>query len=117
MDAPHDLKLVFGWLAHPALLDGAQHEELVRLAKAGNFGAQPGNCHRDIMASFCNDVSICEPHEVEVRVIHPKTSKEEPGFASHDVPPPGHVLPLQVCYRIQLGKAGAFLACSRSDRG
>ena len=33
-------------IAHLALQDGAQHNDLVALARTGNWGAQPGNAHR-----------------------------------------------------------------------
>ena len=36
-------------LANLALQDGADHPELVKLAQCGNWGAQPGNCHRQIL--------------------------------------------------------------------
>ena len=37
------------WLAWQAVLDGAQHDELVSMAKTGAYGSCPGNCHRDLI--------------------------------------------------------------------
>lgn len=64
-------------LAHLALLDGANHDELVALAKAGNFGEQPGNISRDIMTKFCKQVSLNDPTTVKVLGVGPKSSTEE----------------------------------------
>ena len=33
------------WLAESAILDGAQHEELFKIAKCGSHGLHPGNIH------------------------------------------------------------------------
>ena len=63
-------------LAHLALLDGATHPELAALAKAGNYGEQPGNVHKAIVATFCKKVDF-QSHEVIVPCIDPKTSLEE----------------------------------------
>ena len=41
-------------LAHLAIQDGAKGEDLHCMAKAGDWGGRPGNCHRDIMARFCH---------------------------------------------------------------
>ena len=61
-------KLLFHWahgalsavaiqeIAHLAVLDGARHPELVKLAQAGNFGEFTGNIHREIVTSFCKNV-------------------------------------------------------------
>jgi len=62
-------------LADCALQDGASHEDLVALAQTGNWGAQPGNCHKQILHHFCANVKICDGYEVEVPCIDPKTSK------------------------------------------
>ena len=63
-------------LAHLALLDGASHAELYALAKAGQFGENHGNAHRDIMAEFAKGLAI-ESNEVTVPCIDPKTSEKE----------------------------------------
>ena len=43
--------LVQEW-AHVATLDGALHDELAALAKAGTVGEHKCNSHRDIMSTF-----------------------------------------------------------------
>ena len=63
-------------LAASAIQDGAQHQDLVAIAQTGNWGSQPGNCHRQIMNHFCSNVQIADPYEVEVPCKDPKTSKE-----------------------------------------
>ena len=62
-------------LAEAAMLDGAAHEELADLAKAGHYGEVAGNCHRDILARFVKHNSIPEPLEIEVPVLDPKSLK------------------------------------------
>lgn len=57
------------WLrefADCAIQDGASNDDLVALAQTGNWGAQPGNCHKQILNHFCANVKICEGYEVEV---------------------------------------------------
>ena len=63
-------------IAKLAMLDGAEHEDLVALAKCGNHGQHPGNCHRDFMLAFCKDIAIADAHKVTVPCIDPKTNKE-----------------------------------------
>ena len=63
-------------LADCAIQDGAQHRDLVAIAQTGNWGAQPGNVHKQIMGHFCSNVLIAEPHDVQVPCTHPKTSKD-----------------------------------------
>lgn len=53
------------WLAESALLDGAQHDELVKIAKCGSHGLHPGNIHRDLMATFCKGLDMPTPFELE----------------------------------------------------
>ena len=65
-------------LAYFATLDGAAHTELVTLAKAGNFGGQPGNAHRDIMRAFVGSTALHSAWEEKVPALDPKTGKEEP---------------------------------------
>ena len=54
------------WLAECALLDGAQHDDLVSIAKCGSHGVHPGNIHRDLMATFCKGIDLPEGFAVEV---------------------------------------------------
>jgi hypothetical protein len=63
-------------IAHLAILDGAKHDELAALAKAGNYGEITGNVHRDVVATFCKDVAF-EPLEIIVPCIDPKTSQQQ----------------------------------------
>ena len=62
-------------LAALAMQDGARGEDLFSLARTGDYGQCPGNCHRDIMAKFCHDVIPPQPYHVKVGCIDPKTSK------------------------------------------
>ena len=63
-------------LAHLALQDGAQHQDLLRLAMAGHWGQHQGNCHRDFMR-FCGQVAFPHPVPVKVKAIDNKTSLEK----------------------------------------
>ena len=72
-------------IAHLALLDGASHPELLALAKAGNFGGNKGNIHRDIMATFAKGINI-EAHEVSTKCLDPKSSLVEHTTASIFLP-------------------------------
>ena len=62
-------------LAHLAIQDGAKGEDLHCMAKAGDWGGRPGNCHRDIMARFCHHVTLPQPVNIQVGCIDPKTSQ------------------------------------------
>ena len=48
-------------LSRLANLDGCTHPEIALLASAGNYGEQPGNCHRALLRSFCRKVFVAEP--------------------------------------------------------
>ena len=63
-------------LADCAIQDGAQHTDLLAIAQTGNWGAQPGNVHRQILNHFCSNVQLAASHDVEVPCTHPKTSKD-----------------------------------------
>ena len=63
-------------LADCAIQDGAQHRDLASIAQTGNWGAKPGNVHKQIVGHFCSNVLIAEPHDVQVPCTHPKTSKD-----------------------------------------
>lgn len=73
-------------IADLAMQDGASHEDLVALAKAGSWGLHPANCHRQIMGHFCSDVQICQSFEVPVECVDSKTSKESVVDASIFLP-------------------------------
>jgi len=62
-------------LAHMAVLDGARHEELGALASAGEWGTHSGNCHRDISARFCKDISLPQACIVETEAVDPKNKQ------------------------------------------
>ena len=62
-------------LSNLATLDGCSHPEVATLGAAGNFGEQPGNCHRALVRSFCNQLSVPEPGLVTCKCFDPKTSK------------------------------------------
>ena len=63
-------------LADCAIQDGAQHTDLAAIAQTGNWGAQPGNVHEQLLGHFCSNVQLAESIEVEVPCIRPKTSKD-----------------------------------------
>ena len=65
-------------LADCAIQDGAQHTDLVASAQTGNWGAQPGNVHRQIPNHFCSmcNLLLAASHDVEAPCTHPKTSKD-----------------------------------------
>ena len=63
------------WLIAP-IQDGAIHEDLVAIAQTGNWGAQPGNAHRQLVNHFCSNVKIAESFDVWVPCTHPKTNKD-----------------------------------------
>ena len=69
-------------LAHGAILDGAEHEELIALGKSGNWGTHKGSCHRDIMAYFCPKLTLCDSWDIQVPCLDPKTGKETHADAS-----------------------------------
>ena len=62
-------------LADLAIKDGAQHDELGKIAKCGNFGLQPGNVHKQLMHTFCRKVELTPSHEVLVPCKDPKVAK------------------------------------------
>ena len=69
-------------LAHAAILDGAEHEELIALGKSGNWGTHKGSCHRDIMTYFCPQLTLCDSWDIQVPCLNPKTGKETHADAS-----------------------------------
>lgn len=74
------------WLAESAMLDGAEHEELFTIAKCGSHGKHPGNIHRDLMASFCKELSMPDPCDVQVPCKNPKSLKKDVEFAACFLP-------------------------------
>ena len=73
-------------LAHLSQLGGTSHEEVSTLAKAGNYGSNPGNVHKAIMQAFLPNVGIPPGFDVEVPCIDPKTSKDTEATASIFLP-------------------------------
>ena len=74
------------WLAWQAVLDGAQHEELLSMGKTGAYGSCPGNCHRDLMARFCKDLPLTKGDVVSVPAVDPKTGTTGPVDATVFLP-------------------------------
>ncbi len=58
-------------LAHAALLDGLQHEEIAQLASLGATGAWMGNVGRDLMRRVSKDVPLPEPTMLSVPCMDP----------------------------------------------
>lgn len=69
-------------LAQAAILDGAENAELADLASIGAHGAQPGNCHRDLMTKFCGEIALSEADRIDTWLKDPKTGKTEKGPAA-----------------------------------
>lgn len=63
-------------LADCSIQDGASHRDLVAIAQTGNWGAQPGNVHRQVMNHFCSNVQLAASFDVWVPCTHPKTNKD-----------------------------------------
>ena len=98
-------------LAHLAMQDGAQGDDLLCMAKTGDWGGCPGNCHRYMMARFCHHVTLPQPVNIQVGCIDPKTSQPALEKASVFLPHQvwaslGHHYP---CYLEKMGK------CSLED--
>ena len=49
--------------------------KLQLLEQLGILEEQPGNCHRALVRSFCNQLSVPEPGLVTCKCFDPKTSK------------------------------------------
>ena len=60
-------------LSHLAVLDGCASQELVSLAKCGNWGNSKANAHRDLVALHCSSMQLCEPTPVQVTFFDSKT--------------------------------------------
>ena len=88
-------------LADLAMQDGADHKDLIAIAKTGNWGQQPGNAHKQIMSHFCSNVGLAESYEIEVPLHAPQNRTGGFGkgfhlFAPHDVFQLGAKLPRSV---------------------
>ena len=73
-------------IAHLAMQDGASHPDLTKLACAGNWGAQSGNIHKQIMNKSCPNVMRAAPFHIKVPCIDPKTSLEKEDWAAVFLP-------------------------------
>lgn len=62
-------------IANKALLVGAEGEDLATIARSGNHGSKPGNCHRDICRAFIKDCHLGTGASVPTQCQDPKTSK------------------------------------------
>ena len=76
-------------LAHLSQLGGTSHEEVSALAKAGNYGSNPGNVHKAIMQAFLPNVGIPPGFNVEVP-CRPQNQQGNRGNSQH-LPPSHHV--------------------------
>ena len=74
------------WLAHSAMLDGAQHAELQSMASCGNYGLVKGNVHRDLVNKFCKNIEVPMPFSMLVPCWNPKTSNEDEDEAAIFLP-------------------------------
>ena len=73
-------------IAHLSQLGGCSHTEIATLAKAGNYGNNPGNIHKAVMQAFLRNSAIPPGFESPVPCIDPKTSKETESTASIFLP-------------------------------
>ena len=73
-------------IAHLAMQGGCDHPEVISLAKVGNWGAQTGNCHRQLLNQFCPQIMLPEAFQVKVKCQDPKTSLEKEDWASIFLP-------------------------------
>ena len=70
-------------IAHLAMQGGCDHPEVISLAKVGNWGAQTGNCHRQLLNQFCPQIMLPEAFQVKVKCQDPKTSLEKDYIKSY----------------------------------
>ena len=73
-------------LAQLAVLDGASMDELIILARAGNWGECPGNCHRDLMRQFGPPKQNLGSCQVTIECKDPKTALEKEEAAAIFLP-------------------------------
>ena len=72
--------------AHAALLDGANHSELTKLAAAGNFGEAPGNCGRDLTRMFLAESKLPQATMIPTVAVDPKTGALDDIFIATFLP-------------------------------
>ena len=58
-----------------AILDGAENQELARVAAIGTCGHWPANCTRDLKTMFCKTLCMCQPTLVKTFFRDPKISR------------------------------------------
>ena len=97
-------------IANLAKLEGAASEEILHIARCGNFSQSKGNSHRDLMQLFAKDLKLCEPWPIQVEVKDPKTQKVTTAEASLMLP---HLLfsSLYLHYRDQFEDLFAVKQC------
>ena len=49
------------WLAYGAVVDGLAHSDIVKLSNLGKAGTYSGNVRRELIRSFCKDMSLPKP--------------------------------------------------------
>lgn len=98
-------------IAHLASLEGANSQEIMKIAKCGNFQQCPGNSHRDMMQLFLKGLQLCDPWPVTVEVKEPKSQKLTTTEASVMLP---HLLfsSLYEHYRDQFAELFAVKECA-----
>jgi hypothetical protein len=98
-------------IAHLASLEGANSQEVLKIARCGNFQQSPGNSHRDMMQLFLKGLQLCDPWPVKVEVKDPKSQKHTTTEASVMLP---HLLfsSLYEHYRDQFEELFAVKECA-----
>lgn len=98
-------------IAHLASLEGANSQEVLKIARCGNFQQSPGNSHRDMMQLFLKGLQLCDPWPVNVEVKDPKSQKYTTTEASVMLP---HLLfsSLYEHYRDQFEELFAVKECA-----
>lgn len=61
--------------AYAAYLDGLHHEEVVQMARCGNWGMQEGNIKRDVERLFFKDIPFASPIDIPTIGLNNKTNE------------------------------------------
>ena len=62
-------------IAHAALLDGLQNEEVATIANFGMMGLRPGNIARDMTTWYSTGIDVCQAVHVPVPCVDPPTGE------------------------------------------
>eukprot|EP00969_Alexandrium_andersonii_P046450 2038426-Alexandrium_andersonii.AAC.1 len=57
------------WLAEGATTDGLVQGDIVKLSGLGHRGMYPGNCRRDLLRTFCKNMSVPRPLSFSVPLL------------------------------------------------